>query len=71
MNLKRILAATICRPWAMYMPNTVEGVVRAEQADLLQQLGCHEGQGVLFAHALPFADILHLFRPGQAPILPG
>jgi len=68
---RSVVEAIVTLSRAMHMAITVEGVERAEQADLLQQLGCHEGQGFLFAHALPFADFLHLFRPGQPPILPG
>ena len=65
-----VVEAIVTLSRAMHMSITVEGVERAEQADVLQQLGCHEGQGFFFAHALPFANFVHLFRAGQAPILP-
>ncbi len=41
------------------MSTIAEGVETAHQADLLRSAGCQEGQGYLFAQALPpneFAD---------------
>jgi EAL domain-containing protein (putative c-di-GMP-specific phosphodiesterase class I) len=40
----------------MHMTITVEGIERTEQADLLQQMGCEEGQGFLFAPPLTFEE---------------
>ncbi|MEJ2888664.1 putative bifunctional diguanylate cyclase/phosphodiesterase [Actinomycetospora aeridis] len=43
---------------------TAEGVETGPQAERLRALGCDEGQGWLFAPALPAADIAGLLRRG-------
>jgi EAL domain-containing protein (putative c-di-GMP-specific phosphodiesterase class I) len=48
----------------MDMSITVEGIEQPEQADLLQQLGCQEGQGYFFARPLPFAALSQLLGEG-------
>jgi EAL domain-containing protein (putative c-di-GMP-specific phosphodiesterase class I) len=55
---RAVVEAIVTLSRAMHMSITVEGIERAEQADLLQRLGCQEGQGFYFAHPLPYSDLL-------------
>jgi diguanylate cyclase (GGDEF)-like protein/PAS domain S-box-containing protein len=57
---KAVVEAIVALSRAMQMSITVEGIEREAQAWLLQQLGCEEGQGFLFAKALPFAELTQL-----------
>jgi len=60
---RAVVEAIVTLSRAMHMAITVEGIERPEQADLLQQLGCQEGQGYLFAHPLPLDELLKLIQP--------
>ncbi|MBS1230827.1 MAG: hypothetical protein H6R17_4104 [Proteobacteria bacterium] len=55
---RAVVEAIVTLSRAMHMSITVEGIERAEQADVLQQLGCQEGQGYFFAQPLPLAALL-------------
>ncbi len=55
---RAVVEAIVALSRAMHMSVTVEGIESGEQADLLQQLGCQEGQGFFFGQALPFAELL-------------
>jgi len=57
-----VVEAIVTLSRAMHLAITVEGIERPEQADLLQQLGCHEGQGYLFDHPLPLDGLLERLR---------
>ena len=57
---RAVVEAIVTLSRAMHMSITVEGIERAEQADLLQHLGCQEGQGFFFARPLPYLDLLSL-----------
>jgi diguanylate cyclase (GGDEF)-like protein/PAS domain S-box-containing protein len=54
---RAVVEAIVTIGHAMHMGITVEGIERPEQAEVLQQLGCGEGQGFLFWRALPFAEL--------------
>jgi diguanylate cyclase (GGDEF)-like protein/PAS domain S-box-containing protein len=60
---RAVVEAIVTLSRAMHLAITVEGIERPEQADLLQQLGCQEGQGYLFAHPLPLDELLKRLRP--------
>jgi EAL domain-containing protein (putative c-di-GMP-specific phosphodiesterase class I) len=49
---------------------TGEGIETVEQANHLRALGCTQGQGYFYAHALPPRSIDHLLRT-HPPVLPG
>jgi EAL domain-containing protein (putative c-di-GMP-specific phosphodiesterase class I) len=57
-----IVEAVIALGGAMGMDIVAEGIERDEQADLLQRLGCGEGQGYLFSRPLAYGDLLHYWR---------
>lgn len=57
-NQRAVIEAVVALSRAMHMSTTVEGIERQEQAELLQQLGCTEGQGFYFAPPLTLADLL-------------
>ncbi|MFB0936388.1 MAG: EAL domain-containing protein [Propionivibrio sp.] len=46
----------------MHMSITVEGIESLEQADLLQELGCHQGQGYHFGQPMASGDFLQLIE---------
>ncbi len=46
----------------MHMSITVEGIETLEQADLLQEMGCHQGQGYHFGHPMASGDLLRLIE---------
>lgn len=54
---RAIVTAIVALSQVMRMAITVEGIERREQAELLQQLGCHEGQGYYFGHPMPFTAL--------------
>ena len=62
---RAVVGAIVALSRALHMSITVEGIERAEQADLLQHLGCQEGQGFFFARPLPYADLLALLEQGK------
>ncbi len=45
---------------------TAEGVEKSHQAQALLEMGCHRGQGWLFARALPLDEALALVEPVQS-----
>ncbi|MFZ2853201.1 MAG: EAL domain-containing protein [Rhodocyclaceae bacterium] len=53
-----IVEAIVALSRAMGMSITGEGIDSPAQADLLQQMGCEEGQGFFFAPPLPCAELL-------------
>ncbi len=58
-----VIEAIVAMSRALHMATTVEGIERPEQAELLEKLGCQEGQGFLFGKAMPLSDlakVLHL-----------
>jgi diguanylate cyclase (GGDEF)-like protein/PAS domain S-box-containing protein len=57
-----VVEAIVALSRAMHMAITVEGIERSEQADLLLQLGCQEGQGFLFARPMPFSELSRLLN---------
>jgi diguanylate cyclase (GGDEF)-like protein/PAS domain S-box-containing protein len=57
-----IVEAVIALGRAMGMGIVAEGIERDDQADLLQRLGCGEGQGYLFSRPLTYGDLLHYWR---------
>jgi len=48
------------------MAITVEGIEHEAQAEILQRLGCEEGQGYLFARPMPFVDLMVHIEAGRA-----
>jgi diguanylate cyclase (GGDEF)-like protein/PAS domain S-box-containing protein len=65
---RAVVEAIVTLSRAMHMAITVEGVERLEQAEILQQLGCQEGQGYFFARPQPLASLMHLVRQGRLPV---
>ncbi len=63
-----VVEAIVTLSRAMHMSITVEGIERQEQADLLQKLGCQEGQGYFFARPLPLPDLSKLLEQGPSAI---
>jgi len=57
-NQRAVVEAIVALSKAMSMSITVEGIERTAQAEVLQRLGCQEGQGYLFARPMPFAALL-------------
>jgi diguanylate cyclase (GGDEF)-like protein/PAS domain S-box-containing protein len=57
-NQRAVVEAIVALSRAMHMSTTVEGIESQEQADLLQTLGCAEGQGYLFARPLSLPELL-------------
>ena len=49
---------------SLQMGITVEGIERAEQAEMLCRLGCGEGQGFLFSRPLAYPDLTRLLGDG-------
>lgn len=59
-----IVRLLIALAGAMQVAAVAEGVETARQAALLRELGCHFGQGFLFARPLTETDIIKLLRDG-------
>lgn len=59
-----IVATIIQLAQSLGMDVTAEGIEKAEQAELLTQMGCPRGQGFLYARPMPAADFEHLLDPG-------
>lgn len=64
---ERIVGTLVALGHALDLTVTAEGVETAAQASRLRALGCDEGQGWLFAPALPAGDVARLLRRG-APL---
>lgn len=62
---RAVVEAIVTLSRAMHMSITVEGIERPEQADLLQRLGCQEGQGFFFARPLPLTELSSLLGSVQ------
>jgi diguanylate cyclase (GGDEF)-like protein/PAS domain S-box-containing protein len=60
-----IVEAVMAASHAMGLHVTAEGIETTEQLQLLQSLGCHSGQGYLFARPLPAEDIQKLIEHGE------
>lgn len=55
---RAVIEAIVALSRAMHLSTTVEGIERQEQATLLQQLGCTEGQGYFFARPMTMPELL-------------
>lgn len=64
---ERIVGTLVALGHALDLTVTAEGVETGPQAARLRALGCDEGQGWLFAPALPASDIARMLRRG-APL---
>jgi len=62
---RAVVEAIVALSRAMGMSITVEGIERREQAEILESLGCQEGQGFLFAHPMPFDQLVHRLQAVQ------
>lgn len=56
-NQRAVIEAIVALSEAMGVSITVEGIETEGQADMLQQLGCEEGQGYLFARPMPLLQL--------------
>ena len=63
-NQRIVIEAIVALSKAMSMSITVEGIEHMAQADILEKLGCQEGQGYLFARPMPFAHLVRLLEEG-------
>ena len=61
---RAVIEAIVGLSRAMGMAITVEGIETPEQAAILQQLGCEEGQGFLYGQAISFGGLVRLLSPG-------
>jgi len=59
---RALVEAIVAMSRALKMAITVEGIERPEQAELLERLGCQEGQGFLFGKAVPLAELSRLVK---------
>ncbi len=64
-NQQAMVKAIVALSRIMRMSITVEGVESREQADLLQELGCHQGQGFYFGHPMVPGDFSRLVDPDR------
>ncbi|MDD7919827.1 putative bifunctional diguanylate cyclase/phosphodiesterase [Actinomycetospora callitridis] len=62
---ERIVGTLVDLGHALDLTVTAEGVETAAQAARLRELGCDEGQGWLFAPALPAGDVATMLRRGE------
>jgi EAL domain-containing protein (putative c-di-GMP-specific phosphodiesterase class I) len=56
---------------ALHLDTLAEGIETEDQAITLEQLGCHLGQGYLYAKPLDPTDIDELLRTQTATLTPG
>ena len=61
---RAVVEAIIALSKAMHMSVTVEGIEHLAQAEILENLGCQEGQGYLFARPMPFPELVKLLASG-------
>lgn len=59
---RALVEAIVAMSRALNMAITVEGIETPEQAELLERLGCQEGQGFLFSKAVPLAGLARLLK---------
>ena len=62
---RAVVEAIVALSKAMNMAITVEGIEHEAQAEVLQELGCGEGQGYLFARPMSFDNLLVHMAVGQ------
>ncbi|PVY97723.1 putative bifunctional diguanylate cyclase/phosphodiesterase [Actinomycetospora cinnamomea] len=62
---ERIVGTLVALGHALDLTVTAEGVETAAQASRLRALGCDEGQGWLFAPAVPAGEVAALLRRGR------
>ena len=62
---REMVRAIVTLSGVMHMSITVEGIERREQAELLQQLGCHEGQGYYFGYPMAPDEFSRLISTGM------
>jgi EAL domain-containing protein (putative c-di-GMP-specific phosphodiesterase class I) len=55
----RIVAVTISLAHELGLSITAEGIEDRAERDLLTELGCHRGQGFLFARPIPIDELMH------------
>ena len=60
-----IVTATLAFASALGLSVTAEGVETADQVARLRKLGCHRGQGYLFARPMPADDVVHMLATTQ------
>lgn len=58
-----MVKAIVALSGIMRMSITVEGIESPEQADLLRELGCHQGQGFYFGHPMARGDFFRMIDP--------
>jgi len=63
-NQRSVVEAIVALSRAMHMSITVEGIEHEAQAEVLEKLGCQEGQGYLFARPIPHAELVRLLGSG-------
>ena len=64
----RIVETVVQLGRSLQLQVIAEGVEQKAQAELLEHIGCHEGQGFLFARPMPFRQ-LRLFLSSTPPVL--
>ncbi|MDP2883054.1 MAG: EAL domain-containing protein [Azonexus sp.] len=69
-NQRSVVEAIVALSKAMTMSITAEGIENTAQAQILEALGCQEGQGYLFGRPMPFADLARLVESDRARSLP-
>ncbi len=65
---RALTAAIVAMSRALGLQCVAEGIETREQMDYLRSLGCHSGQGYLFARPLPPAAFAELLRRPQQPL---
>lgn len=63
-----IVEAVVALGTALRMRIVVEGIERTEQAQLLNRLGCTEGQGFLYSTPLPYKELIALLKSKGGPM---
>lgn len=57
-----IVEAVVALGSALGMGIVAEGIERDDQAEVLQRLGCTEGQGFLFSRPVPYGELIQLVK---------
>jgi diguanylate cyclase (GGDEF)-like protein len=68
MRSRRLLKGVLDLCSSLGLPCVAEHIESEEQADLLRQLGCRDGQGFLLARPLPAAEAAELAAPRVLPL---
>jgi predicted signal transduction protein with EAL and GGDEF domain len=63
---RRLIRALVARAVELDIGVTAEGVETTEQAAFLRGIGCHSGQGYLFAPAVPIPSLAPMLARGFA-----